>query len=194
MPTIAENQQMWSEQQYDWSHKGDGWSRVWGSPVAQWYGSLYPRVRAFLPAHVALEIAPGYGRWTQFLKESCERLIGVDMQEHCVMHCRERFQDSPSMSFFANDGSSLAMIEDESIDFVFSFDSLVHVEADCLEVYLRQLAHKLTSNGVGFIHHSNLGEFGKTFRVFGAIPNLPRQALIKYHLIDYDHWRARSVS
>ena len=49
------------------------------------------------------------------------------------------------------------MVEDGSIDFVFSFDSLVHVEADVLDAYLDQLARKLTPDGVGFIHHSNMG-------------------------------------
>jgi hypothetical protein len=49
------------------------------------------------------------------------------------------------------------MIPDESVDFTFSFDSLVHVEADVLEVYLQQLASAMTKDGVGFIHESNLG-------------------------------------
>jgi cyclopropane fatty-acyl-phospholipid synthase-like methyltransferase len=39
-------------------------------------------------------------------------------------------------------------------DFVFSFDSLVHVESDVIENYLTQLAKKLKPNGIGFIHHS----------------------------------------
>ena len=51
------------------------------------------------------------------------------------------------------------MIPDGSIDFTFSFDSLVHVEADVLESYLQQLALKMTEDGVGFIHHSNLGQY-----------------------------------
>ena len=51
------------------------------------------------------------------------------------------------------------MIPNESVDFAFSFDSLVHVEADVLEAYLQQLAFKLTKDGVGFIHHSNLGQY-----------------------------------
>ena len=35
------------------------------------------------------------------------------------------------------------MIQDKSIDFVFSFDSLVHAEAEVIEAYLNQLAMKL---------------------------------------------------
>jgi hypothetical protein len=46
------------------------------------------------------------------------------------------------------------MIADGSIDLAFSFDSLVHAEADVLSFYLAQLATKLRSDGVAFIHHS----------------------------------------
>ncbi|MBR8827309.1 MAG: hypothetical protein DSM107014_05285 [Gomphosphaeria aponina SAG 52.96 = DSM 107014] len=49
------------------------------------------------------------------------------------------------------------MIPDDSIDLVFSNDSLVHAEADVIESYLAQLSLKLKVNGVGFIQHSNLG-------------------------------------
>jgi len=47
---------------------------------------------------------------------------------------------------------------------VFSLDSLDHAEGDVMEAYLGQLAHKLTPNGVGFIHHSNLGMYVETSR------------------------------
>jgi CheY-like chemotaxis protein len=33
---------------------------------------------------------------------------------------------------FVNDGKSLAMLPDESVDFIFSYDSLVHAEADAV--------------------------------------------------------------
>ena len=42
----------------------------------------------------------------------------------------------------------------------FSFDSLVHVEHDVIEAYLPQLASKLTPDGIGFVHHSNMGAYG----------------------------------
>jgi len=44
---------------------------------------------------------------------------------------------------------------DNSIDFCFSFDSLVHAELDIIESYCTQLVDKLTPTGVAFIHHSN---------------------------------------
>jgi len=40
-----------------------------------------------------LEIAPGHGRWTQFLQRLCQSLVAVDISEKCVEHCKTRFAD-----------------------------------------------------------------------------------------------------
>lgn len=156
MATIAENRRRWES---EWNSSGDEWSEDWGGPEAQWFGSIYPRVHAFLPGRTVLEIAPGHGRWTQYLKNYCERLIVVDLTEHCIERCRVRFSSHSLIEYHVNDGKSLPMIADGSIDFLFSFDSLVHADADVLRAYLVDLARKLTPEGVGFIHHSNLGEY-----------------------------------
>jgi hypothetical protein len=89
----------------------------------------------------------------------CNRLIAVDYSAECVAACRERFASEKRATFHVNDGKSLAMIPDGSIDFAFSFDSLVHVERDVIESYLGELARKLMPDGIGFVHHSNLGEY-----------------------------------
>ena len=146
-----------------WTDGGDSWSEPWGGPENQWRGAILPRIRQFLPAHTCLEIAPGRGRWTQFLKDACERLIVVDLSSSCIATCQQRFADCSNITYHVNDGRSLAMIPDESVDFAFSFDSLVHVEADVLEAYLQQLALKMSKDGVGFIHHSNLGQYKNEF-------------------------------
>lgn len=193
MPTVTENLAMW-DTETEWQADGDNWSQAWGGPKAQWSSSLFPRIQNFLPAGAILEIAPGYGRWTQFLKDNCRKLVVVDIEERCIEHCRKRFAGDTHIQYHVNDGSSLAMVPDNSIDFVFSFDSLVHVEADCLGAYLRQLADKLTPDGVGFIHHSNLAEYRRHFAISRRLPEKVRRGLVRLKAIDYDHWRARSVT
>lgn len=155
-PDTVGNRNYWSI--YDWSGRGEEWSVDWGGSEGLWYGSLYPRLHAFLPARHILEIAPGFGRVTQYLKGWCEEFTAVDLVERCVEHCRKRFADTPHARFLVNDGRSLEMIEDGSIDLIVSWDSLVHVEHETVREYLRQLAKKLKPGGTGFIHHSNLGE------------------------------------
>src|SRR6202035_2901665 len=114
MPTIEDNLSVW-DQAYDWPQGGEEWSEVWGSAHMQWYGSILPRISAFVPADTILEIAPGYGRWTAFLKDLCKRLIIVDLSEKCIETCRQRFADCSHISYVVNDGTSLDMIVDDGV-------------------------------------------------------------------------------
>jgi len=161
MPDLAWNESVWGGQ-YDWSTGGEEWSFVWGGSEAQWYGSLLPRLHRFLPARSVLEIAPGFGRWTKFLLPWCDRYLGIDLSDECINACRQRFAPVSKASFVRNDGRSLSAAADGAYDLVFSFDSLVHVEIDVIEPYVRQIIGKLQRNGVAFIHHSNLLEYGDT--------------------------------
>jgi len=155
VPSVEENLFAWTN--YNWSEQGDEWSQDWGGTDFLWWRTIYPRIRKFIPTGTILEIAPGYGRCTQFLHRFCKELIIVDLTEKCIDSCRERFKSESHIKYYVNDGKSLDMIPDDSIDFVFSWDSLVHAENDVLESYIRQLSKKLKGNGFGFIHHSNLG-------------------------------------
>ena len=194
MADLETNLEIW-EQSWDWSRAGEEWSDAWGGTPALWFGTLLPRLQAFLPARTILEIAPGYGRWTQYLKDACERLVVVDLAERCIEYCRERFADASHIEYHVNDGRSLEMVADGSVDLAFSFDSLVHAEADVIEGYLRQLARKLTSDGVGFLHHSNAGRYGRLNALARRTPERLRRPLVrKGVLIDAYAWRAESVS
>jgi 2-polyprenyl-3-methyl-5-hydroxy-6-metoxy-1,4-benzoquinol methylase len=193
MPTIEFNKQLWGEE-YAWPRGGDGWSKPWGGTEAQWYGSVLPRIHAFVPAGTILEIAPGFGRWTQYLKGLCQHLVVVDLNENCIERCKERFASSTDISYYVNDGTSLEMIPDNSIDFAFCFDSLVHVEIQVLEAYVTQLASKLTQNGAGFFHHSNIGEYQRTWKYQNRIPQTIRRYLTRKKVLTDHHLRAFSVT
>jgi SAM-dependent methyltransferase len=194
MPTIQQNRAAW-DGDYDWSQAGDEWSARWGGTESIWWNVLYPRIHAFIPAGSILEIGPGYGRFTQYLRTFCDQLYLVDLSKTCIDACRRRFADSTNIVYHLNDGRSLAMIPDESLDFVFSFDSLVHAEADVMEAYLRQLATKLTIRGIGFIHHSNLGAYARSLAVFRrTVAVLPRPLRARALLRANPHWRAESMT
>jgi 2-polyprenyl-3-methyl-5-hydroxy-6-metoxy-1,4-benzoquinol methylase len=193
MPTIEENQQTW-DQSYAWEQQGDEWSSFWGGAEAQWVGSILPRIHTLMPTGTILEIAPGFGRWTNYLRRQCDRLIVVDLSEKCIKACQQRFATDTHIEYHVNDGKSLAMIPDQSIDFVFSFDSLVHAEADVMETYLAQLATKLKPNGVGFIHHSNLGAYQSAFAIIANIPSDQRAEIVNPVLLEPTHWRAASMT
>jgi SAM-dependent methyltransferase len=198
MADVEKNSEVWRT--WNWSSRGDEWSAWWGDTPALWFGALLPRIHGFLPAGTVLEIAPGFGRWTQYLKDLCERLVIVDLTERCIEHCRERFADATNIDYHLNDGRSLAMVEDGSIDLAFSFDSLVHAEADVIADYLAQLARKLRPDGIGFLHHSNIGEYGRLVGLTRRAVENPRTAAAATRLvrggalIDLFAWRAESMT
>ena len=91
LPTIEENIKTWAG--YPWNQQGDEWSRSFGGTDYLWWGIIYPRILGFLPSNTGLEIGPGYGRFTQFLKDFCEHLVIVDVTPHCIEACKNRFQN-----------------------------------------------------------------------------------------------------
>lgn len=192
MGDIAENLAAW-DQTHEWPQQGDEWSEAWGGARSQWWGTLFPRIHPFLPTGTVLEIAPGYGRWTQFLRGVCRHLIAVDLSANCITACQQRFAEMPEIELHVNDGRSLDMIADRSIDFVFSFDSLVHAEQDVIRDYLVEIERKLTPDGVGFLHHSNvhalLEPWGR------SLPEpIARRVLKRVNMRVNKGWRSQSMS
>lgn len=222
MPTLEWNARTWGAE-YHWDRAGEEWSAAWASAENQWRWMLQPRVHGFLPAKRILEIGPGYGRWSHFLLGQCDELVLVDLSKSCIDACRGRFKANSNIRYMVNDGTSLRDVGNASVDFVFSFDSLVHAELDVLDGYLGQLAKKLAPDGVIFMHHSNLGAF-RYFRFLrkiegwfkppgsmfgstdaGAPVSLPRTAwrkmlallvrvLMALRIFDRTHMRAATVS
>lgn len=153
MGTIDDNKHFYDN--YDWQHGGEEWASRWGGSDVQWYGTILSRIHTFLPAPTILEIGAGHGRLSRYLAGYCERLILVDMTEACVASCRRRFADDPKVVCLRTDGRSLAGLEASSVDFAFSFFSLVHADDATLGAYLEAIARTLSRDGVAFLHHSN---------------------------------------
>lgn len=165
---LADARAWWTK--YEWPEGGDEWSGPFGSSGSLWFGALLPRLREFLPADgeggagTILEIGPGFGRISNCLRRYCERLILVDLAPKCVEACRRRFvtrndgAGRVGIECHVNDGRSLAMVEDSSVDLAVSYDALVHAGPDVVRGYVEQLGKKLRAGGAAFIHHSNLGE------------------------------------
>lgn len=177
---------------YDWKDAGEEWSERWGTSAAQWSGTIFPRIRHCLPAGTLLEIGPGYGRWTHYLKDHCQHLIVVDRAAECIEACHARFANDPRIAAYVNEGGSLSMIPDQSLDFIFSFDVFVHIKREVVETYLAEFARTLKIGGRGFIHHSNLAAFANSPR--HKLPGFLRKLLNKWHVLDDDHHRTPTMS
>lgn len=176
MPTVSDNINRW--QTKDWSNRGVEWCDGFGGVQAAWDHALLPRINAFLPTGHTLELGPGYGVWTDYLRPLSKCMTLVDLAPNCIEFCRKRF-GKRRMAYHANDGRSLAMVADGSVDLVFSFNSLVHADHDVMREYLRQLGTKMKPGAWGFIHHSNLGEYETEIGTGDG---------------SFEHWRGRDMT
>jgi ubiquinone/menaquinone biosynthesis C-methylase UbiE len=146
---IKEQKDLWGNPNM-WSNDGHEWSVYFGTTDNLW-NILYPKIEKYLKGE-ALEIAPGYGRITKYILEKANNLSIVDLNSNCIEKCKEKFGDKIK-SYTVNDGKTLNYIDD-SFDFVFSYDSFVHMTADVIECYLIEIERVLKPNGYAFIHHS----------------------------------------
>jgi ubiquinone/menaquinone biosynthesis C-methylase UbiE len=155
MPTLSQNR-YWDI--YKWPDDGDEWTdqaAFCGVPYPLWKQYL---VESFIVSNVGeastvLEIAVGHGRWTPPLAEIARLYIGVDMNRSCVNFCQRRFLHLANVEFHENDGRSLGMIGEQTIDFVWSFDSFVHLESNVTDAYMAEIARVLLPGGRCCIHH-----------------------------------------
>jgi SAM-dependent methyltransferase len=156
MASIDENINTWNDPSV-WAlfKQGESWSEWFGSTEILWNSFLYPRIYKFFENKDVLEIAPGTGRLTQYLLRSAKNYVGYDLSEYCINYCKNKFKNN---SFLLNDGLSLTETPDSSVDFIFSWDSLVHADKDVLFSYASESLRCLRDNGIAFIHHSNLNK------------------------------------
>jgi SAM-dependent methyltransferase len=158
MPSVDENLKVWDS--YPWSDRGEEWSQPWGNAALQWAITIYPRIMRAIPTDTILEIAPGFGRWVPFLLAYSRSYIGIDISPRCISYCQDvygRLRQRPRFS--VGDGTSFPGVENSNVSFIFSFDSLVHVELDCLSAYMKEINRVLRPGGYAFLHHSNLGAY-----------------------------------
>jgi ubiquinone/menaquinone biosynthesis C-methylase UbiE len=143
---------------YTWDKDGDEWSQqaeFCGVPYEKWKDQIrrtfiVPRIR---PESVALEIGPGHGRWSVMLPAKVTTLHLVDLSQTCIDYCKHRLAEHKNIQYHVNDGKSLPTIEKASIDFVWSFDSFVHIEEPEVRSYAREFARVMKPQSMGAIHH-----------------------------------------
>ena len=195
--TVENNFRLWNDD-YDWSKHGDEWdgqARFCGQPYDRWKQSI---IDTFIAPNAAansviLEIGPGHGRWSRILAGRCRQLILVDLSPQCIQFCKNLLSAHEHVKFFANDGHSLKEIEDEGIDFVWSFDSFVHMDKRTIGCYLTEIARVLKRDGKAVLHHAgrrhgflwlgflvNCGRFGRSLYTMLSIGRFA----------DTDGWRS----
>lgn len=158
----SENRAVWND--WDWSRRGEEWDDT--SQPAEWRASLIEHV--LLPnlgeGGAVLEIGPGGGRWSEVLQGRADRLVLVDVTERPLELCRERFADATNVDYVLTDGATLPGVADRSLDFVWSFDTFVHIAPLDIASYLSEIARTLKPGGRAVIHHSGRFQRGPGWR------------------------------
>lgn len=156
--TVDANLTKW-DQDHNWRQDGDEWkgqARFCGQPYEKWKASL---VEHFIVPNVhsdsvVLEIAPGHGRWSKEILGRCKELILVDLSPSCIEHCQQEFAAEDHVTYIVNDGKSLPGVEDGHVDFVWSYDSFVHIDGETIGRYLAEIERVLKPGGKAIIHHA----------------------------------------
>jgi len=94
--------------------------------------------------HIAIEIGAGGGRWTQYLL-NFKRLYCVDLNQKMFDYLIDRFGTRSNLSFCLTNGTDLPDIPKDSVDYVFSFGTFVHLDNNLIKEYLvniRQVTKK----------------------------------------------------
>jgi ubiquinone/menaquinone biosynthesis C-methylase UbiE len=146
---IEEQKKIWNDPNM-WIDDGNEWSIFFGTTDNLW-NIIYPKFEKYINGEV-LEIAPGFGRITEYLLQKNSNLSVVDLNEICIEKCKYKFKDKIK-KYIINDGKSLDF-NNEYFDFVFSYDSFVHMTEDVIESYIKEISRTLKHNGYSFIHHS----------------------------------------
>lgn len=136
--------------------EGDVYGLHWGDPdfveplafIKREY--LLPLIQ---PEFTGVEIGPGGGRWTRYLK-AIHRLYVVDFHQDLLDELGRKFKE-PNIVPVKNNGDDFPNIGDGEIDFLFSFDVFVHFELPLVESYLRNMHRILKPGAKVLIHYSD---------------------------------------
>lgn len=144
-----EEQRLWNNPFIDGGHE---WSRN-GSTQLLWETEIERHAKKWFFGE-GLEIAPGEGRMTEYLLNFSEKLYLVDLNEHPLSVCMRKFGNKCS-GYYVNDGKSLPDHFQNNLDFIFSWDSFVHIHWDIFRIYLEEISRALKESGIFFIHHAH---------------------------------------
>jgi len=157
VPSIEWNKETWKDDLSKFKNghfTGNFYGDHWGDPHDN--EVLKRMVNTYILPYisdkkVALEIGPGGGRWTQFLK-GFKKLYCVDINPYLNDYLKERFSNPDNLQFIHSSGSSMPGVKDKSIDFCFSYDALVHADEDVIDGYLSEIFRVLKDNGRAHVH------------------------------------------
>ena len=103
------------------------------------------------PQMTVLDFGCGPGYLAQEAAKFCNKVIAVDIS--CgVIACARELNSLDNISYYTNDGKSLSMLDDSSIDLIYSFAVVQHLSEELFEGFLREFFRVLKPRGKVVCH------------------------------------------
>jgi SAM-dependent methyltransferase len=97
-----------------------------------------------------IDLGSLYGKWTPHFKDSKE-VICLDLQKSGFDVIKKNNPDK-NIRFIQTPGDSIPNIDDSSVNFIFSMDTLVRTDKKIIFSYLDEIYRVLEPNGTSLIH------------------------------------------
>lgn len=136
--------------------KNDVYGIEWGDPeVSPPLGYVRDHFLApyLSPDTTVLEIGPGGGRWTRYMLD-VRKIYAVDYHQEILNELKSKIKAS-NITYIKNNGYDFPKIQNQSIDFLFSFGTFVHLEIDIIDRYLKNIKPLLKHNSNVVIQYSD---------------------------------------
>lgn len=105
------------------------------------------------PETTVVEIGPGGGRWTRYMLDA-KQIYAIDYHQELLDELKSNI-DSVRIVFLKNDGYNFPNVPNESVDFVFSFGTFVHLDMDIIDRYLQNMKPLLKPESNVVLHYSD---------------------------------------
>jgi SAM-dependent methyltransferase len=98
---------------------------------------------------LALDFGCGVGRVTRAMTESFDRAIGIDVSSVMIDGAQRLNDGIPGLEFIHNERPDLAVIDDVSVDLVYSYIVLQHLPSDeMIQGYVREFVRIVRPGGL----------------------------------------------
>jgi SAM-dependent methyltransferase len=159
------------------------YSNTTGAPL---YKVVDRYIRPYVnPKATVLEIGSGGGRWTRYLV-SAARVVAVDINAEFFEPLRGMFPDA-KFEFYQPTGFDLEPVASDSVDFVFSFGTFVHIEPDGIRQYLAEIKRVLKPGGTAAIQYAAKEKpGGRANRTFSPMTAEKMVAMAPMEIIEHN--------
>jgi 2-polyprenyl-3-methyl-5-hydroxy-6-metoxy-1,4-benzoquinol methylase len=134
----------------------------WGGPA--FADHVVDVVAPYLgPDSDVLELGCGGGKFSQRLAPRCRSLLCTDISPSMIDHTQASLTDlgvADNVGFRVLNGIDFDGVASDSMDFIFSYDVLLHVQPQNVFSYLRDARRVLRDSGVFMLHQINLASGG----------------------------------